>query len=293
MSYFFDKINSLTPCMRAIICDKGTESPHTGIYNSINLNGSYLCRRCGLALFRADSQFSASCGWPAFDQSLARTIKEIPDSDGSRMEIQCYRCGGHLGHVFTGEFFTSKNKRYCVNSLSIDFVADNTVLDTEEAILAGGCFWGVDYHMRQIYGVIKVESGYTGGILDEPDYHEVCLGNTGHYEAVRIIYDVAKTDYRTVLKCFFEIHDPTQHGGQGPDIGLRYQSRVFYYDKKQLEIAQELIQELTGNGYSVATNTKPVQPFWLAEDEHQNYYIKHNKLPSCHQPVKRFKSGEA
>ena len=292
MSYFFDKINSLTPGMQAIICDQGTESPCTGIYNSIRLHGSYLCRRCGLALFRANSQFSAGCRWPAFDQSIERSIKEIPDIDGLRIEIKCHRCEGHLGHVFAGEFFTSKNKRYCVNSISIDFVVDNTVTDTEEAILAGGCFWGVEYHMRQIHGVIKVESGYTGGVLNEPDYHDVCLGNTGHYEAIRVIYDVDKTDYRTVLKRFFEIHDPTQYGGQGPDIGWRYQSCIFYYDNKQLEVARGLIHELTINGYQVVTNTKPVQPFWIAEDEHQNYYIKHNKLPYCHQPVKRFKSGD-
>ena len=286
---FLDKISSLTPSVRAIICDKGTEPPNTGAYHSVELNGSYLCRRCGLALFRAGSQFSASCGWPSFDQSIANVVAEVPDKDGIRMEILCHRCGGHLGHVFTGEFFTSKNKRYCVNSLSMDFIGDQTVIDTEEMILAGGCFWGVDYYMRRIDGVLTVEVGYTGGTKKSPTYHEVCHGNTGHYEVVRVIYDKNKTDYRTVLKRFFEIHDPTQRGGQGPDIGEQYQSCVFYYDKKQQEITEELIRELTLNGYQIATKILPVQPFWSAEEAHQNYYSKHNKLPYCHKPVERFK----
>jgi peptide methionine sulfoxide reductase msrA/msrB len=289
MGYFLDKISSLTPSVRAIICDKGTEPPNTGAYHSVELNGSYLCRRCGLALFRAGSQFSASCGWPSFDQSIADVVAEVPDKDRIRMEIQCHRCGGHLGHVFTGEFFTSKNKRYCVNSLSMDFIGDQTVIDTEEMILAGGCFWGVDYYMRRIHGVLTVEVGYTGGAKNAPTYHEVCHSNTGHYEAVRVIYDKDKTDYRTVLKRFFEIHDPTQRGGQGPDIGEQYQSCVFYYDKKQQKITEELIRELTLNGYQIATKILPVQPFWSAEEAHQNYYSKHNKLPYCHKPVERFK----
>ena len=287
MSYFLDKISSLTSSVRAIICDKGTEPPNTGAYHSVELNGSYLCRRCGLALFRAGSQFSASCGWPSFDQSITNVVAEVPDKDGIRMEIQCHRCGGHLGHVFTGEFFTSKNKRYCVNSQSMDFIVDKTVIDTEEMILAGGCFWGVDYYMRGIDGVLTVEAGYTGGTKHAPTYHEVCHGNTGHYEAVRVIYDKDKTDYRTVLKRFFEIHDPTQRGGQGPDIGEQYQSCVFYYDKKQQEITEELILELTHNGYQVVTKILPVQPFWSAEEAHQNYYSKHDKLPYCHKPAAR------
>lgn len=289
MSDFIDKINSLTPDARAIVCHKGTEAPFTGAYERVVLQGTYLCRRCGLALFRADSQFSSSCGWPAFDEGIARAVAEILDDDGMRMEIQCHRCGGHLGHVFTGEFFTSKNKRYCVNSRSLDFVVDNAVMDTEEAILAGGCFWGVDYYMRQIDGVLNVEAGYTGGMLNAPTYHDVCHGNTGHYEAVRVIYDKAKTNYHTVLKRFFEIHDPTQRDGQGPDVGHQYQSAVFYYDQKQREIAEGVIQALTRNGYLIATKILPVQTFWPAEEAHQNYYTKHHQLPYCHQPVERFK----
>jgi len=269
MDDYLDKTASLTPLAKRIICDKATEYPHTGSYNSVMTIGTYLCRRCGLALFRGSSQFSSGCGWPSFDDNIVHAVKQIPDSDGRRMEILCSRCDAHLGHVFTGEYFTQKNLRHCVNSASIDFVASNLVLDTEEAIVAGGCFWGVDHFLKQIPGVLRVEAGYTGGITTEPSYEQVCQGDTGHYEAVRVIYDKAKTDYHQVLKRFFEIHDPTQKSGQGPDIGQQYQSAVFYYNQEQLEEAETLMQMLQKRG-------------------HQDYYAKHHKAPYCHQPVNRF-----
>jgi len=284
-----DKLASLTPDARLIICAKATERPHSGTYNTLVEQGSYLCRRCGAALFRAHSQFSASCGWPSFDETIAHAILEIPDEDGVRLEIQCHRCNGHLGHVFKGEQFTDKNRRYCVNSLALDFVNDNTVVDSDEAILAGGCFWGIDYYLSSLPGVLKVEVGYTGGTLDNPTYEQVCQGNTGHYEAVRVVFDVDKTNYRAVLKRFFEIHDPTQRNGQGVDIGHQYQSAVFYYNAQQRLVIDELIGELTHHGHGVATHVLAACTFWAAETYHQNYYQKHNKQPACHKPISRFK----
>lgn len=289
MSRFIDKTAGLMPAARRVICDKATEYPHTGAYNTVVTQGSYLCRRCGLALFRGDSQFSSGCGWPSFDASIVHTVKQRPDPDGRRLEIVCQRCDAHLGHVFTGEYLTAKNCRYCVNSLALDFVADNDVLDSEEAIVAGGCFWGVDYYLRRLPGVIKVESGYTGGVVIEPTYQQICQGDTGHYEAVRVVYDIAKTDYHTVLKRFFEIHDPTQRSGQGPDLGQQYQSAVFYYNQDQCAEAEALIQQLRNKGHDVATRLLPAQPFWPAEAYHQDYYAKQGKTPYCHQPVARFK----
>lgn len=204
MNDYLDKTASLTPLAKRIICDKATEYPHTGAYNVVITQGTYLCRRCGLALFRGSSQFSSGCGWPSFDDNIVHAVKQLPDRDGQRTEILCSRCDAHLGHVFTGEYFTQKNLRHCVNSASIDFVADSQVLDTEEAIMAGGCFWGVDHFLKQIPGVLRVEVGYTGGVTSEPSYDQVCQGNTGHYEAVRVIYDKAKTDYHQVLKRFLK-----------------------------------------------------------------------------------------
>ena len=289
MRLFVDKTASLTPSSRRVICERATEYPHSGVYNAIATRGTYLCRRCGLALFRADSQFSAGCGWPSFDDEIVNAIKRIPDTDRLRTEICCNRCDGHLGHIFVGEYFTHKNRRHCVNSIAIDFVDDNDVLDTEEAIVAGGCFWGVDYYLRLIPGVLKVEVGYSGGSIFNPTYNDVCRGDSGHFEVVRVIFDPLKTNYTTVLKRFFEIHDPTQRTGQGPDLGQQYQSAVFYYNPEQRAQTEKLIHELTQNNYDVATRILPAQPFWPAEEYHQNYYIKSNHEPYCHQPVERFR----
>lgn len=288
MVFYLDKTASLTPLARQVICDKATEYPNSGAYNTVLTQGSYLCRRCGLALFRAHSQFSAGCGWPSFDDHIAHAVKQLPDTDGQRIEIQCNRCDAHLGHIFIGEHFTEKNQRHCVNAAALDFVEDSTVLDTEEAIVAGGCFWGVDYYLRQIPGVLLVEVGYIGGEVSEPTYEQVCQGNTGHVEAVRVVFDTAKTSYYTVLKRFFEIHDPTQPNGQGPDIGSQYRSAVFYYNQVQYDCVMDLLNQLKTNGYSVSTHIESVNIFWPAEDYHQNYYNKHPKTPYCHRPVERF-----
>ena len=285
---YLDKTASLTPLEKRIILDKATEYPSSGKYNTLNTLGTYLCRRCGLALFRAHSQFSSGCGWPSFDDELAQAIKRVSDSDGQRTEILCARCDAHLGHVFQGEYLTAKNLRHCVNSASLDFVVDEQVLDSEEAIVAGGCFWGVEHYLRALPGVLLVESGYTGGHLLNPSYEQICRGTTGHYEAVRVVFDPKRTDYYQVLKRFFEIHDPTQKTGQGPDLGQQYQSAVFFYNDAQQQEAAELIQRLTKKGYSIATSLLKVQVFWAAEDYHQAYYLKHRKLPYCHSPVPRF-----
>jgi peptide methionine sulfoxide reductase msrA/msrB len=239
-------------------------------------------------LYRGERQFNAGCGWPSFDEELKATVKKITDQDGLRTEILCARCDGHLGHVFHGEQYTAKNTRHCVNSASLDFVADSHVLDTEEAIVAGGCFWGVEHFLRQISGVLLAESGYCGGHTLNPSYNDICQGNTGHFEVVRVLYDKARTNYHDILKRFFEIHDPTQKAGQGPDIGQQYQSAVFCYNETQKKTAEALIQQLIHNGYPVATQLLTAQAFWPAEEYHQEYYLKHHKTPYCHQPVKRF-----
>lgn len=287
-SAFLDKTAGLTPLARSVVCDKSTEAPYSGVYNNVVTEGTYLCRRCGLALFRANSQFTAGCGWPSFNAEIPGAVTQVLDSDGYRMEIICSRCEGHLGHVFTGEHLTLKNCRYCVNSLSLDFVDSHTVLDTEEAIVAGGCFWGIEYYLNLIPGVLKIEVGYIGGDVTEPTYQQVCSGGTGHFEAARILFDKAITNYATVLKRFFEIHDPTQKNGQGPDIGQQYQSAVFIYNQSQEEEAKQLLQALHNKGYVTATQLLPAKPFWAAEDYHQQYYAKNNKNPYCHQPVLRF-----
>lgn len=288
MNTFIDKLPSLPQEVANVIVNKGTEPPFSGEYNHYTINGSYLCRRCGLALYRADTKFTSQCGWPSFDAAIPDTVKQQQDADGRRTEIVCERCNAHLGHVFHGEGYTQKNIRYCVNSLAVDFVANQTVLDTEEIIVAGGCFWGVEYFFEQLSGVIKTEVGYTSGQLTHPTYHQVCEGNTGHLEACRIVYDPAETDLHTLYKYFFEIHDPTTANGQGPDIGEQYLSAIFFYNEYQEKVAKELVEQLMNKNHKVATKILPISTFWKAEDYHQHYYAKHNKQPYCHAYVRRF-----
>lgn len=283
-----DKLKSLTPDSVHILRDKGTERPFSGKYLEPYARGTYLCRRCGLALFRADNQFLSACGWPSFDDQISDTVLLLPDADGRRTEILCKRCHGHLGHVFTGEGYTAKNLRHCVNSLSIEFVNDTQVLDTGEAILAAGCFWGVQYYLDRLHGVLKTEVGYSGGHLEAPDYKQVCNKTTGHLESIRVVYDVNKLSYEDLLKYFFEIHDPTQTDGQGPDLGPQYLSAVFYFDAEQHKIAEQVIALLKSKNYQVMTQLLPVCVFWPAEEYHQEYYDKTGKLPYCHTHVKRF-----
>lgn len=283
-----DKTASLTPYQLSIIQNKGTERPFENNYDDFDQPGTYLCRRCGLALFRAQHKFHSGCGWPSFDTEIQNHVKREPDQDGQRTEILCARCQAHLGHVFTGEGFTAKNTRHCVNSVSLDFVPDHEVMDSEEAIFAAGCFWGVEHYFKKLPGVLKTEVGYSGGHVNDPSYQQVCNGNTGHYEVIRVLFDPHKINYEQVAKYFFEIHDPTQKDGQGPDIGEQYLTKIFYYDANQKAIAEQLIQKLQHQGLTIATKILPVKTFWPAEEYHQDYYVKTGKEPYCHHYVQRF-----
>ena len=115
----------LSPEEEQVIVHKGTEMPFTGKYYAFWQKGTYVCKRCSAKLYHSESKFEAGCGWPSFDDEIAGAVKRTPDSDGVRTEIQCANCGAHLGHVFLGEHFTKKNTRHCVNSMSMDFIADN------------------------------------------------------------------------------------------------------------------------------------------------------------------------
>ena len=272
-----------------VIVKKGTEKPFAGKFDKQVSQGVYTCRRCGAALYRSEDKFEAGCGWPAFDAEVPGAVRHEADADGQRTEILCASCGGHLGHVFSGERLTPRNTRHCVNSISMAFVAE-AELDTsfQRAVFAGGCFWGVEYYLQQAKGVIRAVSGYTGGKTQNPTYEQVCGKHTGHIEAVEVLFDPKQTTYEALARLFFEIHDPTQTDRQGPDIGEQYRSAVFYRDEAQKATAEKLIALLRDKKFNVVTRVEPAATFWPAELGHQDYYFHKGKTPYCHRPVKRF-----
>lgn len=167
-----------------------------------------------------------------------------------------------------------------VGLLSMVALAQDTNL--QKAYFAGGCFWGVEYHLEDQKGVKSVTSGFMGGFKKNPTYKEVVYTRTGHIETVEVIYDPKVISFEKLTKHFFEIHDFTQVGGQGPDIGERYESYIFYNDKSEQKIAQKLIDILTKKDYKVATKLQKSSKFYPADRYHQDYYVKHNKAPYCH-----------
>jgi len=271
----------LTGQEKQVIVHKATEPPFSGKYNDHFDEGTYTCKQCGKTLFESSSKFKSNCGWPSFDSQIEGAVKWQPDADGVRTEIICTNCGGHLGHVFRGEGYTPRNIRYCVNSISMDFVPAEA-RKMERAVFASGCFWGTEYHFQRAHGVVSTTVGYVGGHVENPTYKQVCTGQTGHAEAVEVTYDPTKTSYEQLVRLFFETHDFTQLDRQGPDVGEQYRSAIFYLNDAQKQIALRLVETLRKRGFDVKTEIAPAEKFWPAEEYHQSYYNKTGKTPYCH-----------
>ena len=155
---------------------------------------------------------------------------------------------------------------------------------TEEIYLGGGCFWCTEAVFQEVTGVTEVDSGYSGGSVDNPSYEEVCSGRTGHAEVVRVKFDPDIITLREILEIFFDTHDPTTLNRQGHDVGEQYRSVIFYMNNNQREVAQSLIRELTESKKfrkPIVTALEPFKNFYTSESYHKNYYRDNEYAPYC------------
>ena len=158
-------------------------------------------------------------------------------------------------------------------------------MEKEIAVLAGGCFWGVEELLRKIPGVLATDVGYSGGSSDDATYNTVKTGKSGHAEAVQIEFDPAKVSFKQILEHFFKLHDPTTPNQQGNDIGTQYRSVIFYTNEKQKSVGQEMIDRVNKSGAwkrPLVTELIPLKKFIKAEDYHQDYLAKNPAGYTCH-----------
>jgi peptide-methionine (S)-S-oxide reductase len=154
----------------------------------------------------------------------------------------------------------------------------------ETMVIGGGCFWCVEAAFSQVKGVSTAISGYCGGEKNSANYDDVCTGETGHVEVVKVTFDNTQISFTTLLHLFFSLHDATQINRQGNDIGTQYRSVIFYQNEEQQEIALNLIKQINDQQLfekNVATSVEKAQPFYVAEDYHQGYYLKNPEQGYC------------
>jgi peptide methionine sulfoxide reductase msrA/msrB len=306
----------LSPMQYEVTQEAATEPPFANAYWDNHEPGIYVDVVSGEPLFSSLDKFDSGCGWPSFSRPLVLSSiveRQDPTFGMRRTEVRSRMADSHLGHVFP-DGPKPGGLRYCINSAALRFVpldrlqaegygehlhafADAGTAPAEEkarrpsaavseqAIVAAGCFWGVEHLFRELPGVLHSEVGYTGGTTSNPTYEDVCRGDTGHAEAVRIVFDPERVSYEQVLRYFFRLHDPTTRNRQHNDIGTQYRSAIFVGNEEQRRTAERLTDEMDRSGRwkrPVVTEIVPASTFWKAEEYHQDYLEKNPGGYFCH-----------